>query len=80
MPEKKNPRKQNLGLWLAVLIVVIVVVLPIPVWARAVIIIVLAAAFAFWRRSIIYFLIGNRKMAGDEKKGKTPDLESAWNW
>ncbi|MDY4611754.1 MAG: tetratricopeptide repeat protein [Sphaerochaetaceae bacterium] len=80
MPAKKNPRKQNLGLWLAVLVVVVVCVLPIPVWSRVLLIVVLAAAFAYWRRSIIFFLLGNRKLVGNEKKGTAPDLEKAWGW
>lgn len=80
MPAKKNPRKQNLGIWLAILIVILVCILPIPVWARVVIIVVLAAGFLYWRRSIIFFLIGNRKLVGNEKKGKKPQPEQAWPW
>lgn len=80
MPVKKNPKKQNIGLWLAVLVIILICILPIPVWARAALIVVLAAVFAYWRRSIIFFLIGNRKLMGNEKKGKAPDLDKAWEW
>lgn len=80
MPAKSNPKKQNLGLWVAVLVVVLVCILPIPVWSRAVIVVVLAAGFIYWRRSIIFFMFGNRKLVGNEKKGKQPEPEKAWQW
>lgn len=80
MPAKSNPKKQNLGLWVAVLVVVLVCILPIPVWSRAVIVVVLAAGFIYWRRSIIFFMLGNRKLVGNEKKGKQPEPEKAWQW
>ncbi len=78
MPAKKNPRRQNLGLWIAILVVVLVLILPISPWCRVLILVVLAAGFAYYRRGLIYFLMGNRKMVGNKKKNIAPTPEKAW--
>ena len=66
--------KKNLGLWLSLLIVLGIVVLPTTALIKLIIALVLLGGFAFWKRSIFFYIQANRHLV----KKDTQQWHKAW--
>lgn len=54
--------KKNMGLWLSLLIILGIVVLPTTTVNKIVIALILVGSFVFWKRSIFFYIQGNRHL------------------
>lgn len=66
--------KKNLGLWLSLLIIVGIGVLPTTPINKFIIATVLVGGFLFWKRSIFYYIQGNRHLIKKDPK----EWDKAW--
>ncbi|NBK21507.1 MAG: pilus assembly protein PilF [Spirochaetia bacterium] len=66
--------KKNLGLWLSLLIILGIAILPTTAMAKAGLAVVLLGAFLFWKRSILFYIQGNRHLV---KKDQS-EWHKAW--
>lgn len=66
--------KKNMGLWLSLLIILGIIVLPTTPQIKAGIGIILVGGFAFWKRSIFFYIQGNRHLV----KKDPQEWHKAW--
>ncbi len=66
--------KKNLGLWVSLLIILGITILPTTAMVKAGIAVVLLCGFLFWKRSILFYIQGNRHLV---KKDQS-EWHKAW--
>ncbi len=66
--------KKNMGLWLSLLIVMGIVVLPTTPMVKVGIALILMGGFVFWKRSIFFYIQGNRHLIKKDQQ----EWHKAW--
>ncbi len=66
--------KKNLGLWLSLLIILSISVLPTTPLVKIIIAIILVGGFVFWKRSIFFYIQGNRHLVKKDQQ----EWHKAW--
>ncbi len=67
-------KKKNMGLWLSILVILGITVLPTTALVKGIIALILVGGFIFWKRSIFFYILGNRHLV----KKDTAEWHKAW--